>query len=202
MKQSVLVIGLGRFGTAAARELMAIGHDVLAIDRDEARVNEIAPDVTRRCRPTRATRTRSGPSVPPTSPTRSWRSAATPSRASTRRWRCAISAWSTCSRRPGPRCTARSSSGSAQPGWSIRSARWASRSPTRSRRRTSSTTSTSRRSVGIVRVTAPPAWIGRTLGELDLVGRGLTAVALRRGDRITVSPGLWTAESNPVTSSS
>ena len=46
MKQSVLVIGLGRFGTAAARELMALGHDVLAVDRDEARVNEIAPDVT------------------------------------------------------------------------------------------------------------------------------------------------------------
>ena len=30
MKQSVLVIGLGRFGTAAARELMALGHEVLA----------------------------------------------------------------------------------------------------------------------------------------------------------------------------
>ena len=29
MKQSVLVIGLGRFGTAAARELMALGHEVL-----------------------------------------------------------------------------------------------------------------------------------------------------------------------------
>ena len=46
MKQSVLVIGLGRFGTAAARELMAIGHEVLAVDRDEALVNEIAQDVT------------------------------------------------------------------------------------------------------------------------------------------------------------
>jgi len=46
MKQSVLVIGLGRFGTAAARELMAIGHDVLAVDRDETLVNEIAQDVT------------------------------------------------------------------------------------------------------------------------------------------------------------
>jgi trk system potassium uptake protein TrkA len=46
MKQSVLVIGLGRFGMAAARELMAIGHEVLAVDRDEALVNDIAPDVT------------------------------------------------------------------------------------------------------------------------------------------------------------
>lgn len=46
MKQSVLVIGLGRFGSAAARELMALGHEVLAVDRDEAAVNDIAPDVT------------------------------------------------------------------------------------------------------------------------------------------------------------
>lgn len=46
MKQSVLVVGLGRFGTAAAMELMALGHEVLAVDRDEARVNDIAPDVT------------------------------------------------------------------------------------------------------------------------------------------------------------
>jgi trk system potassium uptake protein len=46
MKQSVLVIGLGRFGTAAARELTALGHEVLAIDSSEARVNELAPEVT------------------------------------------------------------------------------------------------------------------------------------------------------------
>jgi trk system potassium uptake protein TrkA len=46
MKHSVLVIGLGRFGTAAARELMSLGHEVLAIDSDEARVNDIAPEVT------------------------------------------------------------------------------------------------------------------------------------------------------------
>jgi len=46
MKQSVLVIGLGRFGSAAARELMTLGHEVLVVDKDEARVNDIAPDVT------------------------------------------------------------------------------------------------------------------------------------------------------------
>src|SRR5688572_13142989 len=46
MKQSVLVIGLGRFGSAAALELMALGHEVLAVDIDEAVVNGIAPDVT------------------------------------------------------------------------------------------------------------------------------------------------------------
>ena len=46
MKYSVLVIGLGRFGTSAARELMRLGHDVLAVDRDEQPVNDIAPVVT------------------------------------------------------------------------------------------------------------------------------------------------------------
>lgn len=46
MRESVLVVGLGRFGTAAARELMALGHEVLAVDRDEVRINEIAPELT------------------------------------------------------------------------------------------------------------------------------------------------------------
>jgi trk system potassium uptake protein TrkA len=46
MKHSVLVIGLGRFGSAAARELMRLGHDVLAVDHSEQPVNEIAPFVT------------------------------------------------------------------------------------------------------------------------------------------------------------
>ena len=46
MKQSILVIGLGRFGASAARELMRLGHEVLAVDKDEAAVNDIAPDVT------------------------------------------------------------------------------------------------------------------------------------------------------------
>jgi trk system potassium uptake protein len=46
MKTSVLVIGLGRFGSSAARELMRLGHEVLAVDGNETIVNEIAPDVT------------------------------------------------------------------------------------------------------------------------------------------------------------
>lgn len=46
MNRSVLVIGLGRFGTAAALELMRLGHEVLAVDVDEARVNDLAPQVT------------------------------------------------------------------------------------------------------------------------------------------------------------
>ncbi|HUG31072.1 MAG TPA: TrkA family potassium uptake protein [Candidatus Limnocylindria bacterium] len=46
MKHSVIVIGLGRFGSAAARELMALGHEVLAIDDSEAKVNELSAEVT------------------------------------------------------------------------------------------------------------------------------------------------------------
>ncbi len=47
MKHAVLVIGLGRFGSAAARELMTLGHEVLAVDGNEEVVNAIAPQVTR-----------------------------------------------------------------------------------------------------------------------------------------------------------
>ena len=42
----MLVIGLGRFGSALARELQRLGHEVLAIDSSESVVNEIAPEVT------------------------------------------------------------------------------------------------------------------------------------------------------------
>ena len=41
-----MVIGLGRFGSAVSRELERLGHEVLAIDRSEQRVNDLAPDVT------------------------------------------------------------------------------------------------------------------------------------------------------------
>lgn len=44
--EQVMVLGLGRFGSAVARELERLGHEVLAIDRAEQRVNDIAPDVT------------------------------------------------------------------------------------------------------------------------------------------------------------
>jgi len=46
MKKQVAVIGLGRFGTSLARTLHEAGHEVLAIDRDEARVQDIASSVT------------------------------------------------------------------------------------------------------------------------------------------------------------
>jgi trk system potassium uptake protein TrkA len=41
-----MVIGLGRFGTAVAFELNKIGHEVLAIDQDERRVQDVADEVT------------------------------------------------------------------------------------------------------------------------------------------------------------
>jgi trk system potassium uptake protein TrkA len=44
--EQVMVIGLGRFGSALARELERLGHEVMAVDRNEQRVNDIAPEVT------------------------------------------------------------------------------------------------------------------------------------------------------------
>lgn len=40
------VIGLGRFGTAIARELSELGHEVLAMDLQEDRVQRVADHVT------------------------------------------------------------------------------------------------------------------------------------------------------------
>ncbi len=44
--KSVLVIGLGRFGTCFAKKMMQFGNEVMAMDISEERVNEIAPIVT------------------------------------------------------------------------------------------------------------------------------------------------------------
>lgn len=46
MKKQVVVIGLGRFGQSIARTLVLIGHEVLALDDDETRVEEVSPYVT------------------------------------------------------------------------------------------------------------------------------------------------------------
>jgi len=46
MKQTFTVIGLGAFGGTVARELARLGHDVLCIDSDHSRVNDIADAVT------------------------------------------------------------------------------------------------------------------------------------------------------------
>lgn len=42
----VAVLGLGRFGAHLAEALDDLGHEVLAIDLDEAQVQEVAPKVT------------------------------------------------------------------------------------------------------------------------------------------------------------
>ena len=46
MKNQVAVIGLGRFGVSATRTLYNLGHDVLAIDRDEDRVQGMMGQTT------------------------------------------------------------------------------------------------------------------------------------------------------------
>ncbi len=46
MKKQIVVIGLGRFGISLATTLMAEGHDVLAVDKDENKVQNIASQVT------------------------------------------------------------------------------------------------------------------------------------------------------------
>ena len=46
MKQQVAVIGLGRFGTNVVRSLYNLGHDVLAIDNREDRVQSVMGQAT------------------------------------------------------------------------------------------------------------------------------------------------------------
>lgn len=44
--KTILLIGLGRFGNHIATELYRLGHQVMAVDINEERVNEILPFVT------------------------------------------------------------------------------------------------------------------------------------------------------------
>lgn len=44
--KSILLIGLGRFGKHVAMKLHSLGHQIMAVDDDEQRVNEILPYVT------------------------------------------------------------------------------------------------------------------------------------------------------------
>ena len=46
MKKTVLLIGLGRYGRHTARMLHELGHEILAVDKDEERVNMVLPYVT------------------------------------------------------------------------------------------------------------------------------------------------------------
>lgn len=45
--KSILVIGLGRFGTNLALKMMELGNEVMVVDRDEDIVDQIASKVTR-----------------------------------------------------------------------------------------------------------------------------------------------------------
>ncbi|WP_071442323.1 TrkA family potassium uptake protein [Traorella massiliensis] len=46
MTKSILLIGLGRFGRHIATTLNELGHEVMAIDHNEERINDILPYVT------------------------------------------------------------------------------------------------------------------------------------------------------------
>ena len=46
MKKQVLVVGLGRFGSSVAQSLYNLGHDVVAIDKDDHRVQEAIDKTT------------------------------------------------------------------------------------------------------------------------------------------------------------
>ncbi|MDZ5472912.1 TrkA family potassium uptake protein [Bacillus sp. 31A1R] len=46
MKKQFAVIGLGRFGSSVCKELYHLGHDVLAIDNDEVKLNGVSDYAT------------------------------------------------------------------------------------------------------------------------------------------------------------
>ena len=44
--KNILLIGLGRFGRHIARQLNQMGHEIMAVDINEERVNKVLPFVT------------------------------------------------------------------------------------------------------------------------------------------------------------
>ena len=46
MKRQVLIIGLGRFGISLATTLFRMGHDVMAVDEDEKKVQNLSTQIT------------------------------------------------------------------------------------------------------------------------------------------------------------
>ena len=188
MKQSVLVIGLGRFGTAAARELMAIGHDVLAVDRDEALVNEIAQDVT-----SAAQADASDTEVLEGLGAADFDHAIVAISGDAQ-----SSIFATMALRNLGVGNVVAKAGTSLHG-AILERVGATRVvyPELEMGSRVAHSFASRHVIdyldiapgfGIVRFSAPPDWSGRSVGELDLPGRGLTVVAIRQGDRLTVSP--------------
>lgn len=45
-KKQFVIIGLGRFGSSLGRELVQLGHEVLGIDKDEERVQDMSDTLT------------------------------------------------------------------------------------------------------------------------------------------------------------
>lgn len=45
--KTILLIGLGRFGKHLAKELSQLGHEIMAIDKEEKRVDDVLPYVTK-----------------------------------------------------------------------------------------------------------------------------------------------------------
>ena len=188
MKQSVLVIGLGRFGTAAARELMAIGHEVLAVDRDEALVNEIAPDVTSAVQADAADAT-----VLEALGAADFGHAIVAISGATE-----SSIFATMALRTLGVGNVVAKAGTALHG-SILERVGATRVifPEREMGERVAHSFASRHVLdyldvapgfGLVRVTSLPSWAGRSLAEIDFAGLGLAVVTVRQSDRLIVSP--------------
>ena len=190
MKQSVLVIGLGRFGSAAARELMTLGHEVLAVDRDEALVNDIAPDVTHAVQADASDgdALRAIGAADFAHAIVAISSEAEPS------------IFATMSLKNLGVGNIIAKAGTSLHG-SILERVGATRVvyPEREMGARVAHSFGTRQVVdyldiapnfGIIRFTPPPGWVGRSLRELDLPGRfNLTVIAIRRGDKVTVNPG-------------
>ena len=189
MKQSVLVIGLGRFGTAAAFELMRLGHDVLAVDADEQVVNDVAPDVTHAIQADAtdvdalkaigagdfehaivAISSKAEPSIFATMALKQLGVRNVVAKAGTT-LHGAILERVGADRVVYPE---REMGARVAHEFNIR---------------TSSITSMSLRGSGSSALRPPESWVGKTLREINLAERlGLTPIALRRGDHVTVNP--------------
>jgi trk system potassium uptake protein len=188
-RQQVVVIGLGRFGSAVARELEQLGHEVLAIDRNEQRVNDIVPDVTHALQMDAADEDalRSAGAGEFQSAIVAISSDAEPS----------IFATMVLKRLGVPNVIAKA--GSALHGEIL--ARVGANRVVFPERETGLRLAHSFNvpnvidyldvapSFGIEKIRPPGSYVGRTLAELDLAGRmGLTPIVLRRGTEVLVNP--------------
>jgi trk system potassium uptake protein TrkA len=187
--EGVMVIGLGRFGSALARELERLGHEVLAVDRNEQLVNDIAPDVTHALQLDASDEDalRAAGAADFTTAIVAISSAAEPSIFATM-----------VLKRLGVR-TVISKAGSVLHGEIL--ARVGADRVVFPERETGLRLAHSFNvpnvidyldvapSFGIEKIRPPTSFIGKTLGELDLKGRlGLTPIALRRAQQVFVNP--------------